>query len=113
MRARMDKMIRIFSLFFLPVVLGGCVTKERDACSFHVDFKEWQSVSVGSNSKISPMQSKASRWYKNERGDYLVCYNSVSDSVCGGIYETFKTDSDKGYVYDQIVCMSRTARITR
>lgn len=90
------------ALFFL----SGCASHSKDPCTFTIDQKKWGLVPTGSNPHITPIMSDASSWYMNADGNYLICYNSVEDYVCGGIYETFDKDRSGGYVRDHIVCTS-------
>lgn len=78
----------------------------KDACNFSIDQNKRNRVPAKSNPLITPMESDSSAWYMNADDDYLICYNSVDDYVCGGIYETFDKDGSGGYVRDHIVCTS-------
>lgn len=88
------------------LVSTGCASRSKDACDFRLDKEEWSLVPRESNAQIIPIESGASTWYLNAKGDYLICYNSVSDYVCGGTYETFDVNPGKGYIRDFIVCTS-------
>ncbi|HJR74774.1 MAG TPA: hypothetical protein VJ806_14185 [Luteimonas sp.] len=47
---------------------------------------------------------EGSQWYRDSRGDYLICHNPVREYQYGGVYETFDAEPGGEYVRDQFVC---------
>lgn len=104
---QMNADARIFTVaLVLAYGCAGCFSTKDSICSFNLDRDEWKIVEAGSNKKIKAIKSGRSKWYESKGGNYLVCYNSISDHVCGGIYETFDLQLDGSYEYDHIPCMS-------
>jgi len=66
----------------------------------------WVLVEKNENQNIKSLhESDSSRWYRNLNGDHLVCHLSVTDEICGGVYEVFSKQQDGSFLHDEIFCM--------
>ena len=96
------------TIYFVVIIscssVSGCSSTLKSPCDFSISADEWEIVEAGSNHKINAIRSRAEKWYKNKSGDYLVCFNSKKDYVCGGTYETFDVQEGGEYAYDHVVC---------
>ena len=94
-------MFRTASLLIL-LILASCRT--TSPCSFSPQLAGWKLAAVVPP-QLTDKSEKSSRWYVNERREYMLCMNSKSEDVCGGIYETYSEISGKYTRSDFIVCM--------
>lgn len=79
------------------ILVLGCSYNLRGPCDFNLSKEEWVMVPVGSDDRIKSLNLAGAKWYKNTNDNYIICYNSKHDYVCGGTYEIFELDAEGRY----------------